>query len=1588
MKRFLLLGILMLISSYGFSQTISKPARVLSIVCKDTEQPISFSISGSFDNASIFKVLLSDDENDFSVPIELGEISYINGQTDYGETFSLLGISVDKYYIKVVSTVTVAQSPVSDPFSVVINDPIDVSPNGPTEFCDGGSVLLVNNADSRIFEWFKEGTPAVSQGFHRELEITTTGRYYAVNELGGCTETSDVFEITVTHTPTSSIVDEFNVPEIDRDVCAPDAYKFYAETSDASLDNPYFEWLNASDVVVGTGVSFETAIAGTYRLRTTNYGNLSPGGGCPTVSDAVTLTVHDFEAIIEETSPLRNCEGTPQVLTSSEKNPNYTYRWFKGSNEITGLVQPAIEYILPSVKTSNGNYTLVVESPACNKTSEIVKVTFVPTPVSIIDPAIDKELCRGDLYSLTQASTNLFGVVKYQWFKEGVAITDISDTNTTLNIDTSGDEAGDYEYTLVTYNGNELCSAISDPVIITVHDFVAEIIETGPMEICSGEEVTLTSREQNPNYTYNWKKGGVTLPPPISGVGKTTYTFTSAEASSGDYTLEIISPACTKESSPALSILVKDSPLPIIVIDANESLKGCNGTSVTLKSGVDDSANEFTYQWFKEGFAIPGATSKTLAIVIGTNTEGNYYYEMTFGSCNVASDPVLVMLVPEPTSSILEGAEVIACEGEEAVLNADSDLNGSEPANVVYEWIDASDAVVGTGDEFRTTTAGEYRLVTKNEGVCGNTSPVTTVIISKKANSLISYTVLADCEKVTLTANSDLQLEDPARVVYVWYKNDVEDQRGISDTYNVYESGDYKLETLNYGLCSGTTDQVAVTINDLDPSIDEPVSPVKVCVGNSHTLRAVVSDVTFTYIWYKNTVEVQSGHSPEYNISTAVGDIGDWSYTLHVFDPASNCGKDSAPVIVEINNSPEAIITNGNIDACETDDVIVLVSKDTDAFYDYKWFKDGVEIGDSTRSELVVNILDNANTDTKYKLEVSYGESCTETSTEITIHKVKTPQAVVTSSGETTVCDDSTVLLESASIDKEEPTTYRWFKVVDGIDVLIPGANQWQYDAQATGEYKIEVTNKGICSDLSDPISVIITPSVEAVISPNVDQYVCDNVPFSSVNSVNVIIGVTTFQWYRIVDGVEEAIPFATEETYNAKEEGDYFFEAFNHGVCGSRSEVVNVKFTQFEHEIEEAPLVKECEGHEIILHSINTDTENYQFTWFKEGSTDIIGKGLTYTVNGDLSESGNYILEVSEKGATCVKPSEPVTVVILPDPVSNINLGGGFNCEGAVVTLNSEESNRYYDYTWYFNDNEILEDDANYENVNSPRLDVTMVSETEGVYTVKVSIGSCDSGMSNAVMLDMYDLEPELDVDPGMVLCRDGSVALTAITNNNDDVKKYRWFRDGNPITGETLETTIVDHIGRYKAEVTSRNSGCVQFTDEVDITLVPSMGVVEDTIYSNSGVSVTFEAYGGDSYVWFDADGDIVQTGGDTFTVDNVQGNLAYQVKISNGYCDELFDLLIVSGEITADDIQNLMTPNGDGFNDTWKLPPGFVVSGDEVIILNRQGTEVYRSNNYKDDWRGTFNDGPALPAATYYYVIKRIGKEPIMGSVTIFR
>ena len=90
----------------------------------------------------------------------------------------------------------------------------------------------------------------------------------------------------------------------------------------------------------------------------------------------------------------------------------------------------------------------------------------------------------------------------------------------------------------------------------------------------------------------------------------------------------------------------------------------------------------------------------------------------------------------------------------------------------------------------------------------------------------------------------------------------------------------------------------------------------------------------------------------------------------------------------------------------------------------------------------------------------------------------------------------------------------------------------------------------------------------------------------------------------------------------------------------------------------------------------------------------------------------------------------------------------------------------------------------------------------------------------------------------------------------------------------------------------------------------------------------------------------------------------------------------------------ISKTVTANGDNYNEFFTIDGiedcGFVI---ELQIFNRWGAEIYKNNNYQNNWNGSAHSSSAgssgkVPTGTYYYVInlRNSGLEPFAGPIYV--
>jgi gliding motility-associated-like protein len=85
----------------------------------------------------------------------------------------------------------------------------------------------------------------------------------------------------------------------------------------------------------------------------------------------------------------------------------------------------------------------------------------------------------------------------------------------------------------------------------------------------------------------------------------------------------------------------------------------------------------------------------------------------------------------------------------------------------------------------------------------------------------------------------------------------------------------------------------------------------------------------------------------------------------------------------------------------------------------------------------------------------------------------------------------------------------------------------------------------------------------------------------------------------------------------------------------------------------------------------------------------------------------------------------------------------------------------------------------------------------------------------------------------------------------------------------------------------------------------------------------------------------------------------------------------------------IPQIITPNNDGYNDTWVIKNIDLFPNAEVKVFNRWGKLVFRTKNISANPLDGVFKGEPLPTDSYHYVLNlNDGSEPRSGAISIIR
>ena len=205
------------------------------------------------------------------------------------------------------------------------------------------------------------------------------------------------------------------------------------------------------------------------------------------------------------------------------------------------------------------------------------------------------------------------------------------------------------------------------------------------------------------------------------------------------------------------------------------------------------------------------------------------------------------------------------------------------------------------------------------------------------------------------------------------------------------------------------------------------------------------------------------------------------------------------------------------------------------------------------------------------------------------------------------------------------------------------------------------------------------------------------------------------------------------------------------------------------------------------------------------------------------------------------------------------------------------------------------------------------------------------------------------------------------------------------NPVFVQNADLT---NTGIYT--VYAVNGNCVSDTLVTDVGIFSfnNLSVSTDAIDYVQGETVSITATGAMSYQWDPVDY-MNNPNGAIVTLDDMPpGDYTYTVYGMD--MNTCLDSTTVSFTVlprTELLIYDVVSPNDDGYNDTWFI--GYLENVDTYVIriFNRGGMLLHEVfNQYNNDWDGSYK-GNDLPEGAYYYYIDA-GKDIYKGGITIVR
>ena len=438
-----------------------------------------------------------------------------------------------------------------------------------------------------------------------------------------------------------------------------------------------------------------------------------------------------------------------------------------------------------------------------------------------------------------------------------------------------------------------------------------------------------------------------------------------------------------------------------------------------------------------------------------------------------------------------------------------------------------------------------------------------------------------------------------------------------------------------------------------------------------------------------------------------------------------------------------------------------------------------------------------------------------------------------------------------------------------------------------------------------------------------------------------------------------------------------------------------NVGFNSFSVDFSFSPVTGLSDTNQFIVEMSDPNgsfTNSTVIFTSSPGSVKVSPATLTFSVPTTIAGE-QYKLRIKSTGPVATSSNSVVfsayyKIQDSPFSINNFNATAMY-CSGGsfVLTIDnpgtgSNDSPLKYPrltYRWY-------KEGSSLPVATTPSLTINQ----PGKYYVETNYGSCTSNSySNRVTVSESSATAAATITSslGNPFCSDGtSTILTTVAGTS-----YQWYKNNGVITGATSQTYLTNQPGQYTVVVDF--GGCIA-NASIDLQKYQFNSIINvpktSTILPNESVKVSVKTTASNpEYQWYFNDAVIPNAIGSDYEVTK-EGNYKVVVKQTSGcvVSEELSFQIINDVVPQVVNIPNLISPNGDGINDTWIVPQEYASgSNAEILLINSSGELILKTNNYQNNWPENMTVFKNV-YPVYYYIITTQDRKVRKGSITVLK